>query len=278
MSNTETIEVDPSELSDEVRDDLTDELDINSEFAEEYAEELKINELVDKDPDKKSFVDSFTEKLKSGYSSVAGYFNTNTIYAEIVDISVTDNDYIVLEFSHPNLVRNATCKKSPDDRTLSNIMEYHDVNDASELVNKKVPIFNPEDLSDTFTDTYITFPNNTSLSGKIRYKIFCAIKNIEIKMPLTNQDPVDLVLGGILYNLIGLALGTAISGGIVEIIGVSTAQNLPSIMTFAILLPFIIALFFNFVSGVYLVSRFILFTLSKLFKSDFENLALDKFQ
>lgn len=52
MSKTEMIEVDPSELSDEVRNDLKDELDMDSDYADKYAEELTINELVEKSPDK----------------------------------------------------------------------------------------------------------------------------------------------------------------------------------------------------------------------------------
>lgn len=276
MSKDGTMEVDPSELSDEVRDDLTEELDIDSDYAQEYAEELKINELVDKNPDKESFINSFVNKLKSGYSSVIGYFNKNTIYAEIVDIRVTDNDYIVLEFSHPDFKKNPICKKKPDDSILSNIMEYHGVNNASELVNKKVPVFNSENLSDSFTDTYVSFPNNTSLSGKIRYKMFCFIKNVDVKMPLNDIDPIGLVLGGVLYNLLGLVIGTLISGGLIDILGESTARNLPSIMMFVILLPFMIALFTIFVSGIYLGSRFIVFVLSKLFQADFDDVSLDR--
>lgn len=278
MSKSETIEVDPSELSDEVRDSLTEELNIDSDYADEYVENLKVNELVDKNPDKTGFLDSSIAKLKSLYNSVSDYFNKNTIYAKIVDVRATENDYVILKFDHPKLNKTARCKKKPDDPMLSNIMEYHRVNNASELNKKSVPIFNPNNLLDTFTDTYVTIPNNTSLSGRIRYRIYGSIKNFRMKVPFTTKDSADLALRGVIYNGFALLVGLSISSVLVGSLGgESAAQSLPSIIVLAVTIPLMIALIINLISSAYLALRIVLFVLSRLFKGDFNDVSVDRF-
>lgn len=272
MSKSDTIEINPSDLSDEVRNDLTEELNIDSDYADEYAKELKVDELVDKDPDKTGFIDSSARNLKSIYTFIDDYIKSNTIYGKIVDIQATDNDYIVLKFNHTSMNETASCKMSPHDSTLSNIMEYHGVDNASELENKKVPIVNAKNLSETFEKTYITLPNNTSLSGKLRYRVFCGIKNAQAKTPLTGGDTFEIAVTSILFNLVILVLGTGISGFTIDVIGESTVKSFPSLAIFAITSPFIISLLINLVTGVYFAFRFSLFILSKLFEGDFDKI------
>lgn len=264
MPQQEIIEVDPSEISNEVYQDLTEELDIDSDYAEKYTEKLRINELVEKNPNKSNILTSTSQKLKSGYKLIKDYWNENTILANIVDIKVTSNDYIRLTFSHPNLNKNRSCKMEPNSSVLSNLMEYHSLDDPMKLVGKKAFI----EGATEWNESSIKIPNNTSITGKLRYKLFSVINELDVKMPFSNNRLTKQFVSSIFLNLVSLIIGTAISGTIVDALGKSTLLGLPEPIVFTILLPFFISLAIIISTTSYLSTRFIIYVLSELLESD----------
>ena len=197
---TDTIEIDPEELSNDVREDLEDE--IGEDLAEQKAKEIQINSMNNGEPNKKTSINTIREKLEDIYK-----FNldTNKLHTTgtIENIEPIQNNQIEFTIKRSDMNKKDTIYLTKDSTELANLVEYKNVDKVSELQGKTISYRN-----EGYTrkrEKYI-IPKNLSNISKLRYKLFK--KNLKLKNSIeviTRNDIYDrLAFGMIIMTLASL--------------------------------------------------------------------------
>ena len=225
-------------LSKEVHDELITEAGINEDKAKELAEKVRLNETVHKNPHKENARSLLTKKLTKIYNKIT---QQKTKYVTITNITLTDRNKVALKFKHPQLKRNRGSTVEPDNQKLSNLMEYHNVNNPNNLTGKKVLVTNVNNND----PTRIKIPHNVSTLGKYKYNLSTSLRNISKKIPINPQTTiipelsvVTLVLGIIWGVFLSNSLGPTLTTP--QQILVSAPSLIPIISLLFIVIAFFI--------------------------------------
>lgn len=185
MRSEQTVEVNPNELSQEVRDELIEKGELTESEADQYANEAHLKQIQTAQPEKSNVVESSILKYKSfkryinnrRKKATKNYHNEKAT-ADIKDVSATDDNKIKITLNHAKLGESEIVFDE-NSTAVANLISYYNVENPLGLIGKSVVIDRIYYLGDPEkrSPTYL-FPNNVSILGKLRYKIFSTIQNI----------------------------------------------------------------------------------------------------
>lgn len=256
MESSTTTELQPSELSEEIHPELLSEevqqelvtdTGIEQEKAEQFAEQIRLNELVTKQPNTESYSSIFRTKIGQTYNLLRNTLSQKTRYATVEDIYPTETDQVAIEITHPEYSRTLTAKVHPQSPQLSNLMEYHNVDNPTKLINKQILISNVNKR----IPTQLNIPKNVSIIGKYKYKVLSSLKNIAVLVPnyLKNYTYLPAFL-----SMMFVFFGTLISSSALQTLGSEGFANLSLTLQTLVLSPFIFSIIFTCVSIMYYTS------------------------
>lgn len=277
MTQEETIEVDPEELSDEVLKDLVQESGIDKEKAEEFADKAQFEEMEYQDPNKKNVFESF--KIKSNF----GFKKLKSLYQSICDknarpfiseVEPNGNDTIIFHVEHPRLSKHKI-RFSKDDVEIANLMDYHRVDNPIDLEGKRLVLDEISVLKNNnsrrhsvhYNEPTFLIPNNVSILGKLRYGAFSFMQDLRSKTKFwVKSDPVDAVMLGTVGYLILLMctlLIGAFGGWLVDI------DVAPRVVASILITPFLLTILLGILLLSLVVIRPVLYGACHALKGNF---------
>jgi polyhydroxyalkanoate synthesis regulator phasin len=187
-TTTQKIEVNPSNLSEEVVQELIKEGAFDKEEAKEYGDEVWLNEIDIKSPTKKTLKTILSDKLNNCIKTA----KTRTAYAKIQNVSRSEKDDVEIQLTHPQ-TRSGKIWLDPDSQKLANIMALKNVQNPKQLEGHK--LIKP----DGHAARHAQIPTNLSPYGQTKYKTAGLLRqfNKKIKIKNPNRDwfnPVSLFL------------------------------------------------------------------------------------
>lgn len=277
MAEEHTLEVNPEELSDKVLKELINESNIDREEAEKFADEAQLDEMDFVEPDKKNIFESIKDNITFGFgmlSSLYKWFCNRTARPKIVNVTPKGDNKVVLNVHHPKINK---CELSfeKDDVEIANLMEYHNVNNPKNLEGKRILIEDISDLnfdkrhSDTrgvysYNNTnpchLFLIPNNTSMLGKLRYRLFSSVQDFRSKTARWSSDDKDIFVEAsiLIPSYVALLFITVFSG-------VAFQSQVGDIA----FLPFGIIIMLGIILTLWTISRPILLAIAMILKGDF---------
>lgn len=282
MTEEDTIEVNPSHLSDEVLEGLVEEADIDRDEAMEMAEDVHFQEMDVRDPVSKNVLESGVIKSRRMWDKLEvlyGKISSKTAKPVIENVT-PNNTGVDIEINHPKL-NPRVLSLSSDSVKLANLMSYHEVNDPSELEGKKLVLSKISDLNkdksirrSSYKSVDILFPNNVSVLGKLRYKLFSALQDARSKTKYwINGDPFEAVAFLMIGYTISFILTLFIGAG-----GADLAQLnggiLVGIVSTILMLPFFAVLLAGVGIVTWVVMRIVMMGLYVALKGNFEETEL----
>lgn len=215
MEDNTTVEVNPSELSEETVNELVEEGSIDESDAEKFEEQIWFDEIDKPNPSSErtlkehiwmimsSTFDTFVTFASKRADAVA---NKKTAFVKIESVERTENDEIKLHLSHPR-DGDGSIRVSPDSDTLGNIMELAQVENPKNLEGGRLVSKRDDGRCST-----VEIPRNLSTFGRTRYKSYGAIKELRerTKVESINADSAYLVAMGFIASFIPLMIGVMI--------------------------------------------------------------------
>lgn len=160
-----TVEVDPEDLSKEVRDELQEEADMDGDIAQDKADELYLDNIETRDPSTSKTTEYITKNLKNKFSNLRNTLSNSGRIGKIVEIK--PKKYNIIKFKIKTGNRYRELKLREDSTELAQIMAYHNVDNLSNLENKKIV------YKIGFRDRLeYMIPKNINPLTKYRYKLF----------------------------------------------------------------------------------------------------------
>lgn len=272
MSKQETIEVDPSELSDEILEDLVDEANISQEEAEEFADEAQLEQMDFDNPNKENAIESIRKKSKSSYSKLQDIYSllsSKNARPIITEVEPTNSNDVILHIKHSRL-KDHSIRFSEGDTRMANLMEYHGVSSPADLENKRLVLdeIKAVEREDTgfhsYSPTYL-IPNNVSILGQARYKLFSITQDVRSKTNISvDGDPVSVLLFGSIVYLIAFMLTLLVgsAGNFLLSSGFFIIGNI-------LMMPLLLTIFVGVLAIFYLCMRPVLLVLYKVLRGDF---------
>lgn len=154
------------QLSDEVRSELSENCDFSMEEANKYANQLELKTTDTPEPNKTSF---FSNQINHIHSLSNLFKNTYNRYCyalnDFLPKNPTTNTIKSVNIDKNNIViqsNNNTYFLSKNQTPISNLLEYNNCNNISQLRNNNVQINNDE----------LCIPKNVSEYYSIRYRIY----------------------------------------------------------------------------------------------------------
>lgn len=259
MSNQETIEIDPDELSKDVVDELVENDIMDEQQAKDIGEEVWLDEMADGNPDKSSSLEylgsllswnfdlvkkfgiflknksvSFGNGTKNYIYNKTEIVNKRTVFADVVSVKPVKKDQtdefgnrnkeenkVVIKLEH-NEIDTFEVKIKPKSSELSNIMAYKSVDNPRELEGEKLLLARESFGPSRYNNPSILIPHNVSTSGKIRFKLYSMSREVFKKTRVHSfyQDPADDILFAYMVSgAISLLLFAATSGPIFAVLG-----------------------------------------------------------
>jgi len=206
MSQSSTVEVDPSELSGEVVEGLVEDGVLDEETAEEYGDNVWFEEVDTGEPSKTGVVSYMKERFRNG-KELASWLrwlvsDYKTVLADIESVERTDNDRVKLQVRHGRIGRK-TVTLHPDSTKMANILEWKGVDNPLELEGSSIPI-----LRDSFDDmyNYVLIPHNVSASGRLRFFLYNGVEDIREKTKVSRifEDLEGFFMGSVIGVIVGL--------------------------------------------------------------------------
>lgn len=220
---------DKQEASQETVESLIEKGVITEEDIAEYENRANLMQVETTEPDKVGITDIlatwFNNAKHNIKYSITSVFadpilnpeKRDTWYGEISQVSYTDDGQVQLLITHKRGSRTITLDSQG--KKLANIESYHSCDNPAELKGKKL-IREPKILKSNFR-----VPHNTSIVGKIRYKIAGSLFHIKSKQYEEINDE----------KLVGIGLATMICIWLMY----STVQGaISGSFSYGLLLPF----------------------------------------
>ena len=181
MGETETLEVEAEELSDEVIESLVEEGGINRNTAEELGDEVWFKEVDVAEPNKTS-AGTYLEDRYNGFKSICSetwdlFSNYKTTYGEIKSVERSSKEHVRIFFKHERIGRRSV-KFDKDSVKLANLMEYHGVENPKDLEGYKV-LLESQKLRKGYSRLIV--PHNVSFTGKLRFKMYSIVQELRAK-------------------------------------------------------------------------------------------------
>lgn len=262
-TDSETLEVDPDELSDEVIEDLVEEGGLEKKEAESLGDEVWFEEVDTGEPSKTGAVSYVKGRFNLGKESASDlrtlFSDYKTILADIESVERTDRDRVEIKIRHGR-IGTETVTFSPGSTELANILEWRGVSNPRELEGLSIPI-----LRESFDSryTHVLIPHNVSSTGRLRFSLYNGIEEIREKTKISkvHKDPDDFIFGSGIALIITLFL--TIPAIIVQAAGL---ELLASLLTLPLVLNCVAIGFLIF----YGLFRGSLRVLSGVFDSDYK--------
>lgn len=278
MTEEDTIEVNPSHLSDEVLEGLVEEADIDREEAMEMAEDVHFQEMDVRDPVSKNALESGVIKSRKMWDRLEvlyGKISSKTAKPVLENVTPNNNG-VDIEIDHPKL-NPRVLSLSSDSVKLANLMSYHGVDDPSELEGKRLVLSKISDLNkDTsigrrsYESVDILFPNNVSVLGKMRYKLFSALQDARSKTKYwIESDPFEATAGLMVAYTISFIL-TLLVGAVGVELSELNGGILVGIISNALTLPFFAVLLAGVGIVAWVIMRIVMMVLYVALKGNFE--------
>lgn len=215
--DTETLEVNTEELSDEVLEELKEKSNFDDKVAEKHAEKIKLEEMDTIDPEKISLtgiIGKYINRLTSWASQgLDNLRSRKTPKFRISNVKPKHNG-VSLTLSHPNR-SDKKFSLSNDSSELANLLEYHNADSPAELKDQHITVSKISDAS-PYSNMHRSYspkfciPHNVSAFGKLHYKIFTFVQQWREKTIYWTEDPDDHVyfalMGSLLLGTIGFLL------------------------------------------------------------------------
>lgn len=275
MAKEDTLEVDPSELSDGVFEELVDEAEIDRDDATEMAEDVHMQEMDIREPVSNNALESGLmkyKKLRGWLGELYDMGASKTAKPVIKNVSPNENG-VEITITHPKIHRRSV-NFGPDSVKLANLMSYHGADNPSELegerlVLSKISALNQTNSSDAYTPVEILFPNNVSAHGRTRYKIFSFLQDVRSKSKYWTSYPADeiTITYGLCFFISVLIAG--VGAGVQDLgieLGISMLNNIAVLLTF----PLLIFLLCGLATVSYLGMRLVTFVMYAILKGVFE--------
>lgn len=198
---TDTIEIDPDELSEDVREDLEDDLD--EDIAEQKAKEIRVNSMNNGTP---NTISSF-ETIRQTFENITNEFDLDAdkkyIYAQVKNIEPTDDDKVKFTISRKDKNEDDYIFLEKDSTQLANLVEYKNVDNVSELCGEKIPY---KEYGYTRTKERYLIPKNLSHISQLRYKTHNLILKLNNTVDiLTDIKQLDeIIIGSIALTTISI--------------------------------------------------------------------------
>lgn len=192
MSEDKTVEVDPSELSEEVVEGLVDEGALDEETAEEYGDEVWFEEVETPEPTKREGIsDQVSDAVNRCYSEWKG----RSAFMSIESVERTKNDKVRLHLFHPE-EGSRTVVLSLSSSVLGNLLALAKVDNPKELEGGRIMM-----SEGSFNRPNLVVPSNLSLYGRVRYKAYSMINQV-LEKTLVERFDEDFVFGSLILTLI----------------------------------------------------------------------------
>lgn len=196
----DTIEIDPEELSKDVRENL--EKEIGEDVAERKAKEIRLNSMNNGIPNKKSSIETIRGELDNKINKIDMKTEKKYVFGEINDIEPSrDDEEIQFTISRNDKNEDDVITMDKDSTELANLVEYKNLDNVLELEGEKIPY---RDYGFSRKKEKYLIPNNLSYISQFRYKIhnkLTKIKNI-IDIFTENKHFDTLIFGSM--SLTGL--------------------------------------------------------------------------
>lgn len=167
--NSETIEVEDDISSNQIKNDLKNNFNMNEEDATEISNMINSDNLDLPKPNKYAISDKIKDIIyNNGLINITGYSRKCTIK----DIKVENNHTIlILKYN------NQEYKIHPHRRSLSNLLEYKNINRLSEL--KSCELYINNESNKTYEE--IILPRDVSMIGSLLFNIYTKSNHIYYK-------------------------------------------------------------------------------------------------
>lgn len=204
MTEEITVEVDPSELSDEVVKGLVEDGFLMRRWPRSTGIMFGLRKLIRVRRVRRGSVSYMKEKFRNGKELASWlrwlFSDYKTVLVDIESVERTDNDRVKLQIRHGRIGRK-TVTLYPDSTKMANILEWKGVDNPLELEGSRIPI-----LRDSFDDlyNYILIPHNVSASGRLRFLLYNGVEEIREKTKVSRiyEDPEGFVMGSVILTVL----------------------------------------------------------------------------
>lgn len=246
--NTDSIEIDPEELSDQVVQDLVDEGALDKEDAEKYGDEVWFEEVDVPEPTKKEGLNSIiSSKLKGLYTT----WRERSAFFHIESVERTYDDRVRLNLFHSKH-KERSVVLGLESTTLVNLMALAKVDNPKDLEGGRVVM-----TENTWSKPELTIPNNLSSYGRIKYKMYSAITHIREKTKIKSLGEGEVF---------GVQIVTAVSWFIATL--GSTFINISPTLAGVLILPALVTTSVCFLLLLYGGFRLVFFALCGLLSTE----------
>lgn len=282
MTEEETIEVDPSDLSDEVLEGLVDEADIDENEARKMADNVHLREMDVRDPVSKNALESSVIKSRKIHDKLEVLYDkiSSKTAKPVIENVTPNNNGVDIEINHPKL-NPRVLSLSSDSVKLANLMSYHGVDDPSELEGERLVLSKISDLNQeksisrrSYKSVDLLFPNNVSFLGKMRYKLFSFLQDARSKTKYwVEGDPFEATAGLMITYVIGFIL-TLLVGAVGAELSELNGGILLSVISNVLTLPFFAVLLAGVGIVLWIIMRIVMMGMYVALKGNFKQTEL----
>ena len=186
MEEESTIEIEPDKLSEKVVDGLVEEGAIEEEEAGEFGDRVWFEESEFSEPVRKdSFLERCSDIASKHYDAFTDTLSTvrneRTVFLSIDSVERTDDDNVRFHVSNES-VGERSFDVSSDSGLLANLLFLSGVDNPRNLEGHRIM------FEKTRHSTEVLVPENVSLFGRSRYRLYSGVEEIREKTDINRLD------------------------------------------------------------------------------------------